>query len=124
MMKYVYVDESSIPSLIIFKGENLNCRWISINSSEDWYYACNSKGWMSNEHAMEWLHKCFKPTTWEKVNGATWLLIYDGHGSHLMGSFLSHCLKHDIQVILLLPHMSHLLQPLDISVFSLFVMES
>jgi len=56
--------------------------------------------------------------TWEKVNGVTWLLIYDGHGSHLMGSFLSHCLKHDIQVILLLPHTSHLLQLLDISIFS------
>ena len=52
------------------------------------------------------------------MNDATWLLIYNSHGSHLMGSFLSHCLKHDIQVILLLPHMSHLLQPLDVGVFS------
>jgi hypothetical protein len=67
---------------------------------------------------MEWLEKCFEPTTREKANGATRLLIYDGHGSHVTGSFLSHCLKHDIQVVLLLPHTSHLLQPLDVGVFS------
>ena len=56
--------------------------------------------------------------TREKANGATRLLIYDGHGSHVTGRFLSHCLKHDIQVVLLLPHTSHLLQPLDVGVFS------
>ena len=38
---------------------------------------------------MEWLQKCFEPTTREKANGATRLLIYDGHGSHVTGPFLS-----------------------------------
>jgi DDE superfamily endonuclease/Tc5 transposase DNA-binding domain len=119
VVECICADGSSIPPLIIFKGENLNCRWIPTNSSEDWYYACNSKGWTSNEHAIEWLQKCFEPTTTqEKANSATQLLIYDGHGSHVTGPFLSHCLKHDIQVVLLLPHTSHLLQPLDVGVFS------
>jgi hypothetical protein len=118
VVECICADGSSIPPLIIFKGENFNCQWIPTNSSEDWYYACNSKGWTSNEHAMEWLQKCFEPTTREKANGATRLLIYDGHGSHVTGPFLSHCLKHDIQVVLLLPHTSHLLQPLDVGVFS------
>jgi len=69
---------------------------------------------------MEWLQKCFEPTTQEKANGATQLLIYiyNSHRSHVMGPFLSHCLKHDIQVVLLLPHTSHLLQPIDVGVFS------
>ena len=36
MMECVCADGSSIPPLIIFKGENLNCRWIPTNSSKDW----------------------------------------------------------------------------------------
>jgi len=45
MIKYIYINESSILSLIIFKKENLNYQWISINSNENWYYTCNFKDW-------------------------------------------------------------------------------
>ena len=118
-MRYVYVNKSSILLLIIFKEENLNYQWISINNSENWYYACNFKGWMNDDHAMKWLQKCFESMTHEKMNDMTWLLIYDDHENHIISRFLSHCLKHDIQVILLLPHTSHLLQPFDIDIFNL-----
>ena len=45
------------------------------------------------------------------------LLICDGHDSHISGKFIRHCIQHDIVLILLPPHSSHLLQPLDISIF-------
>ena len=53
------------------------------------------------------------------MNDVTWLLIYDDHESHVMNLFLSHCLKHDIQVILLLSHTFHLLQSLNVDIFNL-----
>ena len=56
--------------------------------------------------------------TWEKMNDIIWLLIYDDHENHIMNQFLSHYLKHDIQVILFLSHTSHLLQSLNIDIFN------
>src|SRR2546421_1231123 len=46
------------------------------------------------------------------------LLICDGHDSHISADFVRFCINHHINLILLLPHSSHLLQPLDVAVFS------
>ena len=45
------------------------------------------------------------------------MLICDGHDSHISVAFIYHCMQNDIILLLLLPHSSHLMQPLDISVF-------
>jgi DDE superfamily endonuclease len=45
------------------------------------------------------------------------LLICDGHDSHISADFVSYCIQHRIDVILLPPHSSHMLQPLDVAVF-------
>src|SRR5438046_7214084 len=82
-------------------------------------FSCNSKGWMSNIHGLEWLRRCFEPATREHVNnGQDWrILICDGHESHVTSRFLAHCLQHHIHVLLLPPHTSHITQPLDVGVF-------
>ena len=46
------------------------------------------------------------------------LLIRDGHDSHISMKFVAHYIENDICLFLLLPHSSHLLQPLDVGVFS------
>src|SRR5436190_17682455 len=46
-----------------------------------------------------------------------WKLICDDHDSHISGRFIHHCFQHDIVLILLPPHCSHLLQPLDVCIF-------
>jgi DDE superfamily endonuclease/Tc5 transposase DNA-binding domain len=48
-------DGTAIPPLIIFKGENLNSQWIPSNVPLDWKFSCNSKGWTSDMHGIEWL---------------------------------------------------------------------
>ena len=45
------------------------------------------------------------------------MLICDGHDSHITGSFIAHCVQHKIALMMLPPHTSHLLQPLDVSIF-------
>ena len=47
------------------------------------------------------------------------LLIIDGHSSHISWEFLDYCLTHDIILFCLFPHSTHLLQPLDVGLFSL-----
>ena len=75
-------DESAIPPLMIFKGENIQTAWIPPDMNKDWSWACNSKGWTCNAIGEEWIRGCFEPSTRNKANGATRLLIVDGHGSH------------------------------------------
>ena len=45
------------------------------------------------------------------------VLICDGHGSHVTGNFIEHCMNNNIKLLILPPHSSHFTQPLDISIF-------
>ena len=42
----------------------------------------------------------------------------DGHGSHTITDFMFQCFSHRIYLLFLPPHTSHVLQPLDLAVFS------
>jgi len=64
------------------------------------------------------MKRLFEPFTREKAQGKTRLLVCDGHESHISAKFVAHCIKHNICLFLLLPHSSHLLQPLDVGVFA------
>jgi len=46
------------------------------------------------------------------------LLVKDGHGSHITAKVIAHCMKHAIDLLILPPHTSHILQPLVVGVFS------
>ena len=41
----------------------------------------------------------------------------DGHGSHITGNVIAYCIDNSIDLLILPPHCSHILQPLDIGVF-------
>ena len=62
----------------------------------------------------------FEPYTREKAEDQPRLLIVDGHGSHIRADFIAYCIENNIDLLVMPPHCSHLLQPLDIGVFSAF----
>ena len=111
-------DGTAIPPLVIFKGNSLSNNWIPADVADDWKFSCNSKGWTSNIHGMEWLRRCFEPVTVEKASGRTRLLICDGHESHITGAFIAFCMQNNIELMILPPHSSHYTQPLDLALFS------
>jgi hypothetical protein len=113
----VCADGTSLPPLIIFKGENLSRQWIPASIHNHWRFGCNTKGWTSNVHGLQWLRQVFEVETREKANGKPRLLICDGHDSHITASWIAHCMKNNIILMVLPPHSSHLTQPLDVSVF-------
>jgi hypothetical protein len=84
---------------------------------QDWAIAVSDNGWTTNKVGFEWL-KHFDWHTKNRVIGACWLLILDGHESHHSLEFQDFCKENNIFTLCMLPHSSHLLQPLDIGCFS------
>lgn len=75
--------------------------------------------WSDQSIGYDWLTQHFDPITREQTGeGVTRLLIIDGHTSHVAFEFLDYCLSHDIIVFCLPSHSTHLLQPLDVGLFS------
>jgi len=118
VIECVCADGTSIPPMIIFKAAGLNEQILPQSiAPDDWKFAYNTKGWTSNAHGFEWLCRCFEPSTREKANGRYRLLICDGHDSHITAKFIEYCMDHKIILMVLPPHTSHFLQPLDVGVF-------
>ncbi|PQM43531.1 hypothetical protein VC83_09658 [Pseudogymnoascus destructans] len=115
----ICMDGTTINPLVIFKGQNVLQSWISQDVINKWHFSANSKGWTSNLHGLEWLKRVFEPATRAKANGGQQqrLLICDGHDSHISGNFISHCIQNRISILILPPHTSHVLQPLDVAIF-------
>jgi hypothetical protein len=82
----------------------------------------SENGWTSDFHCHQWFKDTFIPQA-EKRNksGKPILLIYDSHGSYEKYELLHLAKEHKIILFSLPPHMTHKLQPLDVSVFGLFV---
>jgi hypothetical protein len=108
-----------ITPYIIFKGQNLMSSWLPKPMPEGWMWAANTSGWTNNFHGMKWIEH-FESVTRKQLQSPDEyrLLLCDGHDSHVSADFVSFCIQHRIDLILLPPHSSHLLQPLDVGVFS------
>jgi DDE superfamily endonuclease len=89
----ICADGTALLPLIIFKAENLSHEWIPADTPQDWAFSCNSKGWTSNQHGLEWLQRCFDPATRAKAGNQFRMLICDGHDSHISGNFVEHCMN-------------------------------
>lgn len=117
MVECICGDGTILLPLGIFKGKDVLRNWIPDKVLNSWFFSANTKGWTSNLHGLEWLRRVFEPTTRTKAGGQSRLLICDGHDSHISGSFIAHCLQNRIILLILPPHTSHLLQPLDVAFF-------
>jgi DDE superfamily endonuclease len=119
VIECVSVTGEKIPPYIIFKGQNLMTSWLPRTLPKGWRFAANASGWTNNFHGMEWI-KHFHSATWKQLQSPDdyRLLLCDGHDSHISADLVSFCIHNRIDLILLPPHSSHLLQPLDVGVFA------
>lgn len=105
--------------LVIFKGKEGQQQWFpeDMNYLTHWNFTTSPNGWTSDAIGLEWLRTIFIPATRPQGGLTKRLLILDGHGSHATPEFMRLCIANRIQLLYLPPHTSHVLQPLDISVF-------
>lgn len=104
------------PPLIIYKGKNIWDGWVAPEGKDfpGTTYAATTNGWMESNIFLNYFEKSFLK---EIGDARPVLVIYDGHASHVDERLISSALRNNVTILKLPPHSSHLLQPLDLSVF-------
>ena len=77
-------------------------------------YAKSESGYMDGELFKEWFQKIFLPKT---AHLRPAILIMDGHVSHLTIDLIDLARENNVILYCLPPHLTYLLQPLDVAVF-------
>ena len=83
------------------------------------HFISSKIGWTSEKYRFQWLTSIFNWYIKEKARlGRDWrLLMLDRHNSHLNIKFLDQCAKHRILICTYPSHLTHQLQPLNVSLF-------
>jgi hypothetical protein len=108
----------ALPPLVIFKAKHCSTAWIPVQVPPEWRFSTSKSGWTSDSHDYEWLTTVFEPHTRLSQAGSRRLLVLDGHGSHMTANVIAFCMENAIDLLVLPPHCSHILQPLDGSIFA------
>ena len=116
----INAEGQALSPLVLFKGKTVQQQWFptSLELYKYWHFTATENGWTSDATALEWLEKVFIPFIAPQDPQEPRLLILDGHGSHETTNFMWLCFQHKIHLLFLPPHSSHVLQPLDLSIFS------
>jgi DDE superfamily endonuclease/helix-turn-helix, Psq domain/Tc5 transposase DNA-binding domain len=107
----------TLPSFIIFKAVYQQSSWFQQLDTQSAKIATSSKGWTDNHLGLLWLQQHFEVETAKRQLGEYRLLILDGHESHCTLEFIEFCVEKKIILLVLPPHTTHLLQPLDVAIF-------
>ncbi|SJX61423.1 related to transposase [Sporisorium reilianum f. sp. reilianum] len=90
-----------------------------VDIDDNWSFAKTDNGWTSNAIAVDWLKEIFdvhsQPS--QERHNEWWLLLLDGHGSHVSSNFIDACWARNIAPMCFPPHITHIMQLLDVSVF-------
>ena len=80
-------------------------------------YTSSDSGWMEEAQFTEWVCSVFLPATESVHKSLPVMLILDGHGSHISLKVVTCARENNTIIFCLPPHITHILQPLDMSVF-------
>lgn len=118
VVECISTDGFTVTPLVIFKGSNHIAGWFKDPKLESYWYAHSPRGYNNSLLCLEYLQNIFEPETSIRSNGEWRLLIFDGFESHLQLEIIEFCLDNNIIPLCLPSHTSHVLQPLDVGVFS------
>lgn len=103
-----------LPIYVIYKGTKKYSTWTE-GGPKDCCYNVSSSGWMETDLFRDWLENLFIKHT-RHIDGPK-VLFLDGHKSHITLDVIRIAKENNITILCLPPHATHILQPLDVSVF-------
>jgi hypothetical protein len=104
--------------MVLLQRKTASSDWYDVKLPEHTHIGISEKGWTDNELGFQWIAQCFEPFTRPRTTGVWRLLVLDGHESHTTWQFINFCHEKKIIPLCLPPHATHLLQPLDVGIFS------
>lgn len=100
-----------IPPFIIFKGKRMREEY-RLGMPPGTQVTMSDSGYINDDLFLVWLKHFEKHRSPGRC-----LLLLDGHISHHSLQCLEYCAQHEIELLCLPPHTTHVLQPLDRTVF-------
>ena len=111
---------------MLYKGVSgdLQSSWLQdFDDSESAYFGSSKNSQSSYVFGLKWLEQVFDRETRDRARNRRRLLIVDGYSSYINLKFISTYDRLRILILILLPYLTHRLQPLDVSMFGLLVYE-
>ena len=109
-----------LPPTLLYKGasRDLQDSWVKkLDDCDDLFFGSIQNGWTNNAYGLKWLEEVFEPRTRPIRLTQRRLLIVDSHSSYINLRFIEYAWNHSILILLLPPHSTHRLQPLDVNCF-------
>lgn len=110
----IATDGRHLPLFLILSGQLHMSNWYRQQLDEATVIAVSPTGYSNDQLSFQWIQHFDRHAS---SIGSKRLLILDGHGSHHTIEFIEYCEAHGIIPFAMPPHLTHLLQPLDVAVF-------
>jgi len=117
LIECVCFNNNVLFSYFIFKSKGIQQAWLDPIKNNKTVLSVSENSWTINELRLQWL-KAFDLHTTAQTWEIYWLLILNDHESHVSSDFIQYCCDHSIIALCLSPHSTHLLQSLNVEVFS------
>lgn len=105
-----------LPPFIVYKAKGrLHEEWCT-NGPDDARYTVSKSGWMETDQFLQWFEDIFIGHTSHLIGPK--ILFLDGHSSHVSIELIDLAKKNNVELLCLPSHTTHVLQPLDVGVFS------
>ena len=105
-----------MPPYILYKGKNLYSSWTT-GGPAGTLFGVSDSGWMERANFLDWFKKLFLPAIQHLGSTPGVVLFVDGHHSHLSLDLLELAKKSGVHLVCFPPHLTHILQPLDVTVY-------
>ena len=120
VLTFVNATGQSVSPLIIHKGQCVQETW-QLKARGNMKITATERGYITKSKFHEYGLHLVKFLKANRLVDKTNLLIIDGHKSHLYNLPLYEAMRaNNIEILTILPHTSHLLQPLDSVPFAQF----
>src|SRR3984957_5096927 len=116
MLETIIANGTTIPPIIIIQGQQHIKNWYTEKLDDDAKVLLSESGYTNAELALIYLDHLILHTG-AAANKPPKVLLMDRHGSYMQDDFIIKATDHNIHPYPFPRHLTHILQPLDVSVF-------